>query len=102
MRYSKEKEYTIIHRCGRCGKKTAFVSTRRFRVNANKNRLDVWLIYQCKKCKHTLNIPLYERVPPQKIPGELYGGFLANDEELAVKYGSDAALFKSRNFVTEK
>ena len=54
MRYTNQ-EYQIIHRCGRCGKKAVFVSTRRFRVNANKNKLDVWLIYQCKKCKHTLN-----------------------------------------------
>lgn len=94
MRYSNEKEYKIIHKCAHCGKKTIFVSTRRFRVNANKNKLDVWLIYQCKKCRHTLNIPIYERVSPQKIPRELYEGFLANDEELAVRYGADAALFK--------
>lgn len=94
MRYSNEQEYKIIHKCAHCGKKTIFVSTRRFRVNANKNKLDVWLIYQCKKCKHTLNIPIYERVSPQKIPRELYEGFLANDEELAVRYGADAALFK--------
>ena len=102
MCYSSEKEYKIIHKCGRCGRKMIFVSTRRFRVNANKNRLDVWLIYQCKKCRHTLNIPIYERVLPQKIPKELYEGFLANDKELAIRYGSDAALFKSKNFVTEK
>ena len=102
MRYSDEKEYEVIHRCGHCGKKMPFISTRRFRVNANKNKLDVWLIYQCKKCKHTLNIPIYERVSPQKIPRELYEGFLANDEELAVRYGSGTALFKSKNFFVEK
>lgn len=102
MRYSNEKEYKIIHKCGRCGKKMIFVSTRRFRVNANKNKLDVWLIYQCQKCKHTLNIPICERVSPQKIPKELYEGFLANDEELAVRYGTDAAFFKSKNFSVEK
>ena len=102
MRYSNEKEYKIIHKCARCGKKMTFISTRRFRVNANKNKLDVWLIYQCKKCKHTLNVPIYERVSPQKIPRELYEGFLANDEELAIQYGSDAALFRSKHLVTEK
>ena len=101
MGYSRKKEYRIIHKCGRCGKKTPFVSTRRFRVNANKNKLDVWLIYQCKKCKHTLNIPIYERVPPQKIPRELYEKFLENDGELAVQYASDAAFLKSRQFVID-
>ena len=102
MRYSTEKECRVVHKCGQCGKKMTFISTRRFRVNANKNKLDVWLIYQCKKCKHTLNIPIYERVSPQKIPKELYEGFLANDEELALRYAADPALFKSKNFVLEK
>ena len=94
MGYKNQRECTVIHRCRGCGKKMPFVSTRRFRVNANKNKLDVWLIYQCRKCRHTLNIPIYARVPPQKIPKELYEGFLANDEALACQYGADAALFK--------
>lgn len=102
MRYTNQREYQVIHKCARCGRKMTFISTRRFRVNANKNKLDVWLIYQCKKCRHTLNIPIYERISPQKIPGELYEGFLANDEELAVRYASDAALFRRKNFVLEK
>ena len=102
MRYSNQREYKVIHKCAHCGRKMAFVSTRRFRVNANKNKLDVWLIYQCKKCKHTLNIPIFERTAPQKIPRDLYEGFLANDEELAIQYSSDATLFKSKNFITEK
>lgn len=102
MCYTNQREYKVIHKCARCGRKMTFISTRRFRVNANKNKLDVWLIYQCKKCKHTLNIPIYERTVPQKIPGELYELFLANDEELAVRYALDAALFKRKNFVIEK
>ena len=102
MRYSNENEYQVIHKCGHCGRKMVFITTRRFRVNANKNKLDIWLIYQCKKCKHTLNIPIYERVSPQKIPKELYERFLENDEELAIRYGCDTALFKSKNFLVEK
>ncbi len=94
MRYSNIKEYKVVHRCARCGRKAVFINTGRFRVNANKNKLDVWLIYQCGKCRHTLNIPIYERVPPQKIPKELYEGFLANDEARESQYGADATLFK--------
>lgn len=101
MRYS-NRSCEIIHKCARCGKKMPFASTERFRVNANKNKLDVWLIYQCKKCRHTLNIPIYERIPPQKIPAELYEKFLANDRTLAVHYGSDAAFLKTRHFVVKK
>lgn len=102
MSYTDQREYKVIHKCARCGRKAVFISTRRFRVNANKNKLDIWLIYQCKKCKHTLNIPIYERTTPQKIPKDLYEGFLSNDAELATRYGADAALFKNRHFVIEK
>ena len=100
MGYTNQREYTVIHRCGGCGKKMPFVSTRRFRVNANKNKLDIWLIYQCRRCRHTLNIPIYERVSPRKISAELYEKFLANDEDLAMQYGCDAAWLKGLRFVT--
>lgn len=102
MCYTNQKEYQVIHKCAHCGRKTTFISTRRFRVNANKNKLDVWLIYQCKKCKHTLNIPVYERTAPRKIPKDLYEGFLANDEELAVRYGSDPAFFRKQSLIMTK
>lgn len=48
-----ERACKIWYSCGGCRRKTEFVNTGRFRVNANGNRLDVWLIYQCERCKHT-------------------------------------------------
>lgn len=70
-----------------------YVNTGRFRVNANGRRIDVWLIYQCEKCKHTLNLSIYERVNPEMIPGDEYKKFLANDEECALEYGTNYPLF---------
>lgn len=93
MRYSTEKECRVVHKCGHCGKKMTFISTRRFRVNANKNKLDVWLIYQCEKCRHTLNLSIYERRSVSSIPREEYRLFLGNDERLAQQYGRDIQLF---------
>ena len=83
----------IIRNCSGCGKKEKFVSTGNFRVNANGNQIDVWLIYQCEKCKHTYNLTVYERIRPGKIPKELYLAFLKNDEETALMYGTDKELF---------
>ncbi len=105
MSYS-EKEYwlrnenslNVIHNCGGCGRKQIFVNTNSFRVNANGNKLDVWLIYQCKNCKHTLNIPIFERIKSSKIDMSLYNKFLDNDIQLAKKYGSDYAFFKSGKY----
>ena len=89
-----EESFSVIHNCAGCGRKEHFINTKRFRVNANGNRLDVWLIYQCEKCKHTLNLPIYERVDRRKIPVDDYALFLKNDELLAVQYGMDSAFFK--------
>ena len=102
MSYTDKKEITIIHKCGGCRKKQTFINTRRFRVNANGGRLDVWLIYQCKKCKHTLNIPIYERISRNKVPEELYERILCNDEELALEYGTNDSFFKSRHYEIKK
>ena len=91
-----KNSFEIIHTCSGCSDKESFINTNRFRVNANGNKLDVWLIYQCKKCKHTLNIPIYERISPAKIDAEEYRLFLENNHELAEKYGTDVTFLKSR------
>ena len=79
----------VYHRCGGCGKKQEFINSGRFRVNANGNRVDVWLIYRCKKCKHSWNLIIYERVKPSKIKPDDYELFMENDFELATQYGNN-------------
>ncbi len=86
--------FSVIRGCAKCGRKTHFVNTGKFRVNANGNQLDVWLIYQCEECKHTLNLAIYERQKVSSIPKEEYQRFLDNDEELALRYGADVRLFQ--------
>ena len=87
----------VYHKCGGCRKKQSFVNSGRFRVNANGNRVDVWLIYRCEKCKHSWNLTIYERTKPTKIPPEKYELFLENDEELASEYGNDIEFLKRNN-----
>lgn len=102
MSYSKKIEYeivpnesfTVIRNCSGCGMKARYKNTKKFRVNANGNKLDVWLIYQCEKCKHTFNLTIYERQRPAAVPEEEYERFLSNDEELAEKYGKNFPFFK--------
>lgn len=100
MSYSNTTEYVIIPKdsyaiirgCAKCGSKSKFINTNKFRVNANGNKIDIWLIYQCEKCRHTLNLTVLERVSPNEI-GENYKRFLANDIELSREYGVDKAFF---------
>lgn len=102
MSYLKKIEYEIIPKdsfwvirsCPKCGRKTHFKNTKKFRVNANGNKLDIWLIYQCEECKHTLNLAIYERQKVSTIPREEYRRFLDNDGQLAEKYGKNMQLFR--------
>ena len=87
----------VYHRCGGCGKKQEFINSGRFRVNANGNRVDVWLIYRCKKCKHSWNLIIYERVKPSKIKPDDYELFMENDFELATQYGNNIEFLKRNN-----
>ena len=87
----------VYHKCGGCGKKREFVNSGRFRVNANGNRVDVWLIYRCEKCKHSWNLTIYERTKPSKIPSEMYELFLENDLDLAETYGNDKEFLNRNN-----
>lgn len=86
--------YQIIRNCPKCGCKTSFFNKNNFRVNANGNLIDVWLIYQCEKCKHTYNLSIYERVKPGSIGASEYQSFLSNDTRSAKKYGTDKSLFE--------
>lgn len=66
-------------------------------MNANGNRVDVWLIYRCRKCKHSWNLTIYERMRPSRIRSEDYERFLENDQELAIEYGKDMDFLKRNN-----
>lgn len=106
MSYLRKMEYTItpaesfkiLRNCSGCGCKTVFHNTNCFRVNANGNKIDVWLIYQCVKCKHTNNLTVYERCRTESILKEEYEGYLSNCSRLALKYGTNSHFF-ARNKV---
>jgi len=101
MSYLKKIKYEIVLKdsflilwsCPRCGRRTHFKNTKKFRVNANGNKLDIWLIYQCEQCKHSLNLAIYERQKISSIPKEEYQRFLDNDDQLAEMYGKNIHLF---------
>lgn len=79
-----------------------FVCAGKFRVNANGRRLDVWLIYRCQRCGRTWNVPLFERISPEKLPAGQYEGFLDNDQELVRQYAGDRGFFKGKGYELAK
>lgn len=89
-----EKSFEIVKNCSGCGSKVSFSNTQCFRVNANGKLVDVWLIYQCKSCKHTWNLTIHERKNPKCLSNEEFEGFMNNDKKLAFTYGTSKEHFK--------
>lgn len=87
----------VYHHCGGCGRRQEFKNSGKFRVNANGNKVDVWLIYRCRKCRHSWNLAVYERVNPSKIARTEYERFMENDFELASQYGNDISFLKKNH-----
>ena len=93
--------FWIIRNCPKCGRKTHYKNTKKFRINANGYRLDIWLIYQCVECKHTLNLAICERKKVSSMTKDEYQCFLDNDEQLAETYGKNMQLFQSNKAVID-
>jgi len=90
-----DESFKIIRNCSGCNAKTVFQNTNCFRVNANGKKIDVWLIYQCVKCKHTCNLTIHERRNPKAIRREDYEEFLCNSDWTGIRYSfrdEDGAL----------
>jgi hypothetical protein len=79
----------VLRRCPRCDAERPFASSDRFRVNAQKKRLDVWLIYRCETCEDTWNLTVHTRVTPDDIGLTPYQD---NDITLAWRCAFDARL----------
>ncbi|MGB4660087.1 MAG: DUF1062 domain-containing protein [Mobilitalea sp.] len=86
----------VIRSCPKCGNHSEYESSGNFRVNANQSRLDIWLIYQCTKCKNTWNMEILSRISSSTVNKELYEKYLSNDTSLAKQYAFDT-ITHSRN-----
>jgi hypothetical protein len=69
-------------RCARCARAARFVCTERFRVNANGNRLDVWLLYRCADCGESHKQRVERRAPASALPAGLLAAYQADSPAL--------------------
>lgn len=88
-RLAANQEPRLLRLCHRCRRRCAFASTRKFRVNAQKKRLDVWLIYACVQCGARFNARLVHRRAASDFASEEIAGFHHNRSELALRLGCD-------------
>ena len=75
--------------CSHCGKIRRFQTSEKFRVNAQKKRIDVWLIYRCEICAASWNLPIIERAMVSGIDRSTFSEFMRNEEKLARRYAFD-------------
>ena len=78
----------IERHCARCGRITPFASTDKFRLNANGNRIDAWLIYACRDCGNRWNRTLFERRPVRTLPQTTIEALQHNDAELVRSFAA--------------
>jgi hypothetical protein len=71
----------------------------KFRVNANRKLLDVWLLALCAGCGETVKLTVLERVRVRAIDPSILARFHDNDVVLAAKLLDDPGLLR-RNSVT--
>lgn len=81
----------LIKNCSHC-ESDRFYCSDKFRMNAQKKNIDVWLIYRCVKCDNTCNITLLSRTKPDLIDKKLFHSFSMNDREVAWQYAFSAGM----------
>ena len=86
----------LIKKCSHCDSDRFYYSDK-FRMNAQKKNIDVWLIYRCVKCDNTCNMTLLSRTKPDLIDKKLFHSFSMNDREVAWQYAFSAGVASRNN-----
>ena len=86
----------LIKKCSHCHSDRFYCSDK-FRMNAQKKNIDVWLIYRCVKCDNTCNMTLLSRTKPDLIDKKLFHSFSMNDREVAWQYAFSAGVASRNN-----
>jgi hypothetical protein len=90
----------VRRHCRRCAGEKPFVCSMRFRTNAQKKRLDVWLIYRCSACEEVWNLPIVERAAIGEIDG--FDAITHNDPALALRYAFDRVRLMRHGAIDER
>ena len=86
----------LIKKCSHCDSDRFYCSDK-FRMNAQKKNIDVWLIYRCVKCDNTCNLTLLSRSKPDLIDKTLFHRFSLNETNTAWKYAFSTEMERKNN-----
>lgn len=86
----------LNRQCNRC-KNHKFYCSEKFRMNAQKKNIDIWLIYRCSSCDNTFNMTILSRTKSDLIDKGLFDKFSKNDKETAWEYAFSSEIGKKNN-----
>lgn len=72
-------------KCSHCDSNRFYCSDK-FRLNAQKKNIDIWLIYRCVKCNTRYNMTIFSRIRTESISKEIFSRLSVNDTDLAWEY----------------
>jgi hypothetical protein len=78
-----------IRYCPACGAAREFICSERFRVNAQKKVIDVWLHYRCSECSDAWKFSVLERQRIDSFDATLYEAFVRHDPATVWRYAFD-------------
>ncbi|MGH3661399.1 MAG: DUF1062 domain-containing protein [Micromonosporaceae bacterium] len=91
----------LAFRCVACPSGRAGNGKGRFRVNANRKLLDVWLLVNCVSCDRTSKLTVHHRVPVRSLPAGLLAGYSANSPALVVDTLLDPLIARRNRFALD-
>ncbi|WP_419494437.1 DUF1062 domain-containing protein [Chryseobacterium bernardetii] len=83
-------------KCSHCDSNRFYCSDK-FRLNAQKKNIDIWLIYRCVKCNTRYNMTIFSRIRTESISKEIFNRLSVNDTELAWEYAFSRETRRKNN-----
>ncbi|UKB77815.1 DUF1062 domain-containing protein [Chryseobacterium sp. MEBOG07] len=83
-------------KCSHCNSERFYCSDK-FRLNAQKKNIDIWLIYRCVKCNNTYNMTVFSRIRTESINKEIFNKFSENNTEIAWEHAFSQEIRRKNN-----
>ena len=87
----------VVRYCPGCGIAKTYICSERFRINAQKKVVDVWLKYRCIDCGDAWKLPLFERQAIAGLDKNLYAAFVSHDMMTVWRYAFDLARLRQHD-----
>src|SRR5690349_14826847 len=86
----------VWRHCACCRTSQAFLCNERFRVNAQKKVLDVWLLYRCSECAGVWKFPVLSRCRVTELDPAVRAAFERDDPDMVQRHACDLTRLRQQ------